>query len=74
MAVLELGLAIVSLICGVIIIIDAFEDEIWKGILSILFWPYLVYYGFAEFEHDHKVLILVCLLASGLGRIGLIFI
>lgn len=74
MALLGLALSLVSLVCGIIIIIDAFNDEVWKGIVALLFWPYLLYYAFAEFEHEKKVLILTLLLASSLLSVGVRFL
>ena len=38
MALLGLALSLVSLVCGIIIIIDAFNDEVWKGIVALLFF------------------------------------
>ena len=46
--------AITSLICFVIILIAAFEDEIWKGIVGFFFWPYLAYWAFVEYYDDGK--------------------
>jgi hypothetical protein len=37
-----------SLICTIIILIDAFQDAIWKGIVSILCCLYYLYYAIAE--------------------------
>jgi hypothetical protein len=55
--------ALAGLIGAVIILIDAFQDEIWKGIVGLLCGLYLLYYGIFEFEHDNKWLIV--LLAFG---------
>lgn len=67
MEVLKLILAIVFFLAGIagwiIILIDAFQDEIWKGILSLFCGLYLLYYSIFEFEHDNKWLIV--LLAIG---------
>jgi hypothetical protein len=62
---------IISLVCNIIILIDMFEDEIWKGLLGLLFWPYLVYYAFAEFDHEKKVLIVTGLLISSALSFGI---
>jgi len=43
-----------------------------REIVCLLIWPYTVYYGFAEFEHEYKVWILVGLLVGGLGQIGML--
>jgi hypothetical protein len=55
------GLA--GLICTIIILVDAFRDEIWKGFAGLLCGFYLFWYGIFEFEHDNKWLIV--LLAIG---------
>ena len=49
------GLA--SFICSIIILIAAFQDEVWKGILGFFCGFYLLYYMFAEFQHEKKGLI-----------------
>ena len=49
--------------CSIIIIIEAFKDEIWKGILCLLCGLYMIYYGLFDFEHENKWLIF--LLAIG---------
>jgi hypothetical protein len=40
--------------CSIFIIVEAFQDEIWKGIVSLLCCLYLLYYGLFEWEHDWK--------------------
>lgn len=45
---------ILSLVCWVVILIDAFRDEIWKGILFLLCGFYGLYYAIFDFEHDNK--------------------
>ena len=49
---------IVSLICAIIILIDAFKNEIWKGIVGLLCGLYLLYYAIVEFQHEKKWLII----------------
>jgi hypothetical protein len=50
-------LSIVSFVCGIIILIDAFKNEVWKGIVGLLCGLYLLYYAFAEYESEKKTLI-----------------
>ena len=45
---------------GIIILISAFQDEIWKGIVSLLCGLYFLYYGIVEFQHPKKSLVLAC--------------
>jgi len=63
--------AIMSLVCLVIILIQAFQDEVWKGLLGLLCMFYLVYFAILEFEHERKWLIVAGWLGgavlSGLG-------
>jgi hypothetical protein len=54
-----------ALVCGIIILIDAFKNEIWKGIVSLLCFLYLLYYAFAEFDAENKWLIIAVWLLGG---------
>jgi hypothetical protein len=61
---------VIGLICGIIILIDAFKNEVWKGVVSLFCWLYLLYYAFAEFQHEKKVqIILGWLLAPFAGLV-----
>jgi hypothetical protein len=51
------GLA--GLAASIYLIIEAFKDEIWKGIVGLLCGLYLLYWALVEFEHEHKWLIVV---------------
>ncbi len=44
----------VALVCTAVIGVEAFADEFWKGLLCIVFPPYLLYFAFTDFEHDDK--------------------
>jgi hypothetical protein len=59
-----LTLSIASLICIIIVIVDAFQNEIWKGILALFCFLYMLYYLFTEFHHERKNLIAGIILAS----------
>lgn len=61
---------IVSFICSIIVLIDAFEDEIWKGLLALVIPFYLLYYALVEFEHERKWLIVGGMLLSTLVSLG----
>ena len=50
---------LISAVCTIITLIGAFQDEVWKGILSLLCGFYWLYFIFAEFQHEKKGLILV---------------
>jgi hypothetical protein len=64
-----LGLAVlfglVSFVCSLIILIEAFKDEAWKGILFLVCGFYGLYYMFAEFQHEKKVLIIIGTIGGG---------
>jgi hypothetical protein len=55
---------LISLGCSIIVPIDAFEDELWKGLVGILVPVYLLYYALAEFEHERKWWIVAGMLAG----------
>lgn len=56
--------AIAGTIAWIIILIQAFTDEVWKGCLSFLCPLYWLYYAVFEFEHDNKWLIVVLALVG----------
>ncbi len=64
--VLSIALSAVSLVCAIIILIDAFQDEVWKGLVGLLCGLYLLYYAIVEFDHPNKWLIIIGWLASGI--------
>lgn len=51
--------AVVSLVCLVIILVHAFQDELWKGLVGLFCMLYLVYYAIVEFDHERKWLIVL---------------
>lgn len=65
---------LVGLVCSIIIIIDAFRDEVWKGIVSIIFPLYLLYYAFTEFDHEYSGLIKLGVVIGVISRIAMHFI
>lgn len=60
-----------SLVCSIIILIHAFQNAIWKGIVSLLCGLFFIYYALVEFQHDKKWAIVAGSLLSGL--VGAIF-
>lgn len=62
--ILSLLVGIASLVCYVIVIIDAFEDEFFRGLLCVVFPPYAWWYGWVEFEHEKKWLIFSLMVAG----------
>lgn len=69
-------LAIVFLLVGIgstiIILIDMFQDEVWKGLVGLLCGFYLLYYAFFDFEHDNKWLIIACSIGGSAISQGLL--
>lgn len=55
---------LVALVCWIILLIDAFKNQVWKGILGFFCGLYLIYYGFAESTLEKKVLITAGYLAG----------
>ena len=63
-----LGLCgLISSVCGIIILVSAFQDEVLEGILCLFIPFYILYYGGWKFDHDKRALILV-------GWLGPIFV
>ena len=60
----SLAFSLVFLVCWVIILIDAFKNEWWKGLLCFFCFLYMLYYAFAEFQNDKKALIIALWLGS----------
>ena len=68
LAVLGYLFIIAGAICSLIILIAAFQDEIWKGLVGLLCGLYLLYYALVEFDHEKKWLIVAgSLLGGGIG-------
>lgn len=60
------GLA--GLVASIIILIEAFKDEIWKGIVCLLCGLYMLYFMLFDFEHEHKwLLVILSLFGSGIA-------
>ena len=43
-----------GVVCSIIILIEAFQDEVWKGLVCLLCGLYGLYYMIFEFEHENK--------------------
>lgn len=67
-------LGIAGLGCWVTILMDAFDDELWKGLLCLFVPIYVLYYAIVEFDADNKWLILLgYVLAQPAGLFCLMF-
>ena len=58
--------SLVSFVCYVLILISAFKNAIWKGIVGLLCGLYALYYGFTEFENPNKIAITLGMLICGI--------
>jgi hypothetical protein len=48
-----------------VILVHAFKDEIWKGLLCLFCGPYWLYYSIFDFEHEKKwPIVLLALLGT----------
>jgi hypothetical protein len=56
---------IASSVCAIIVLIDAFSNEVWKGILGLFCGLYLLIYAFTEYQGNNKGLILAGWLLGG---------
>ncbi len=56
--------AIAGIVCYIIVLVDMFRDEIWKGVLGLICGLYTLYYAVFEFEHEYKWAIVLGLLAG----------
>ncbi|MBI3921067.1 MAG: hypothetical protein HY318_06585 [Armatimonadetes bacterium] len=63
---------IAAVVALVFFLIDAFQDEWWKGLLCFFCLPYLIYYMFVEFEHEYKWQIILTYWIGGVlsGSLG----
>lgn len=75
MSVLYMILAVLAglggIACSIIILIEAFRDEIWKGLLGLLCGFYLLYYAIFDFEHEWKWPIILGSIGGGSIAAGL---
>lgn len=63
---------IFGLVCSIIVLIEAFRDEIWKGIACLLCGFYALWFMLMDFDHDQKWLVILG--AVGGGSLGGVFL
>lgn len=64
--ILSIGLYLVAMVCGIVILVNAFKDEVWKGVLCILGCGlYMIYYAFIDYDEEHKWLVVGGWLGGG---------
>ncbi|MCH7904063.1 MAG: hypothetical protein IH944_05785 [Armatimonadetes bacterium] len=64
------GLA--SFVCWIIVLVEMFKDEIWKGIVGLICGLYWLYYALFEFDHEYKWPIVLFAIFGGSAAAGLI--
>jgi RsiW-degrading membrane proteinase PrsW (M82 family) len=60
-----------AFVAGIIILIEAFKDEVWKGLVSLLCSLYLLYYALVELDHEHKWVLVATAFLGGIVGGGL---
>lgn len=74
LSLLSLPLSLIGFVCGLIILIHAFQNAIWKGLLCLLTGGlFMLYYAFAEFQHEKKALILLGWFLPNILSLALLF-
>jgi hypothetical protein len=74
LSLLSLPLSLIGLVCTIIILIHAFQNAVWKGLLCLLTGGiFLLYYAFVEFQHEKKALILAGWLLPTILSVALLF-
>lgn len=63
---IALACSLVSLVCNLIIIVDAFKKSVGTGFLVLCVPCYILYYMFTQFEHEQKTLIIAGSLGGGI--------
>jgi hypothetical protein len=67
---LGVGFFIACIVCHIMLLIAAFQDEVWKGILGFFCGLYLLIFAFTDYDGDNKTLvILVWLLGGAIGSV-----
>ncbi len=62
------GLVLVGFVCWLIVLIHAFGNSVWKGLIALFCAIYWVFYAIVEFEHRYKwAIVLLAILCGGLG-------
>ena len=57
---------IVSIVCGIMILTSAFQQDSSNGFYCLLCSPYLVYFALSDFDHDWKWAIIGAWFGGGL--------
>lgn len=71
LSVLGLLLIFVSVVCFALVLVHAFQRSLGTGFIVLCLPIYNVYYGFSQFEHRRKGLVLAGWLGAGVLGIAL---
>ena len=63
---------VVSFACWLVIFVDIYQNDGWGDWYFVFGTIYVVYYGFTQFEHEHKYQILGGMLGFGALGLGLL--
>jgi hypothetical protein len=55
-----------------VILIDAFQDALWKGLVCLLCGLYFLYYAIFEVEHENKLLLVLLSLGGSAIAAGIL--
>ncbi|HEY3779865.1 MAG TPA: hypothetical protein VGL56_02185 [Fimbriimonadaceae bacterium] len=62
-----------GVVCWFLLLIDAFQNQIWKGAAGLWFGPYLLYYGIFEFKAEDKWFVVIMAFAGTSLAVFLVF-
>ena len=66
LSIVGLACILAAVVCGIIVLIAAFQENVVQGLLSLFVPFYILYYAFARYESEKKGLILGVWLGGGL--------
>lgn len=73
LSILGVLLGLGSFVCWVIILVAAFQDELWKGFVCLLCGFYMLYYAAFEYDAENKWLIVFGWLGLAIFSLSLRF-
>lgn len=66
LAIIGLVCVLVSAVCGLIILIGAFQEDVTQGLLCLCVPFYILYFAFARYENEKKGLIIAIWLGGAI--------
>jgi hypothetical protein len=72
MAWVSVLLGIFGLVSVIVVLVNMFQDTVWKGVLGLFCGLYLLYYAIFELDHEYKWLLVIGILCpAGIGVFGI---